>query len=80
MLQQANQLPFQLGVIVMFLSPVDHEGRQSIAQMKVHKKSGMIATLCVLTIGSLHIPIQTANGEGISSGNWTKGKVQEMAH
>ena len=61
--QQATQLPSQLAVVVMLLQGADHEGCQRIEQMEVHKKSGMMTTLCVLKIGSLCIPVQRYDGE-----------------
>ena len=42
----------------MLLQGVHNEGCQSIAQWEVHKKNGMLTTLCVLTIGSLCFLVQ----------------------
>ena len=47
----------------MLLQSVDSERCQSIAQLEVHKKNGMVCTLCVLTIGSLRCPVQRYDGE-----------------
>ena len=62
-LQQAKQRPSQLAVVVMLLQGVDHQGYRRIAQLEVHKKNGMLTTLCDLKIRSLCFPVQWYDGK-----------------